>query len=276
MNKITIQKILELKNSNKPFATLTAYDYTSAKIVDSTGIPIILVGDSAAMVMLGYENTLPITMDEMAIFVKAVSRGANNALIVADMPFLSYQTSVENALTNAGFFIKECNANAVKLEGGDNVIPQISAIVQAGIPVMGHLGLTPQSVHQMSGYKIQGKDENSAKEIIKNAIAIQNAGAFSIVLEGIPTELAKIITEKLVIPTIGIGAGQFCDGQIQVYHDILGLDNTFNPKHAKQFAKMQDNSIEAIKTYIKEVNSKKFPSEKNSTTLNPNVLKTIS
>jgi 3-methyl-2-oxobutanoate hydroxymethyltransferase len=275
VSKITIQKVLEFKNSNKPFATLTAYDFTSAKIVDSTGIPIILVGDSAAMVMLGYENTLPITMNDMAIFVKAVSRGAKNALIVADMPFMSYQTSAEFALTNAGFFIKECNASAVKLEGGKNILPQISTIIDAGIPVMGHLGLTPQSVHQMSGYKIQGKDENSAKKLIEDALAIQKAGAFSIVLEGIPTELAKIITKKLDIPTIGIGAGPFCDGQIQVYHDILGLDNTFNPKHAKQFANIQKISTEAINTYINEVESNKFPSPQNSTKLNPKVLKNI-
>ena len=275
MNKITIQDILDYKKSSKPFATLTSYDYSSAKIVDSTGIPLILVGDSAAMVMLGYKNTLPITMDEMLVFVKAVSRGTKKALVVADMPFMSYQSSVEQALVNAGLFVKEGNANAVKLEGGERVIPQIIAMVQSGIPVMGHLGLTPQSFHQMSGYKIQGKDKYSAKRIIENAISIQKAGVFSLVLEGIPTELAKIITDKLDIPTIGICAGPFCDGQVQVYHDILGLDNTFNPKHAKKYADLQLIVTQAIHSYIDDVSSRKFPGTEHSTKLNSTVLKSI-
>ena len=267
---------MDLKKSKKPFTAITAYDYTSAKIVDSTDIPIILVGDSVAMVMLGHENTLPVTMDQMKIFVQAVSRGTQNALIVADMPFMSYQASIEEALRNAGQFLKECNANAVKLEGGERVLPQISSMVEAGIPVMGHIGLTPQSVHQMSGFKVQGKGINSAKKLIEDALSIQNAGAFSLVLEGIPTELAKIITEKLEIPTIGIGAGPFCDGQIQVFHDILGLDISFNPKHAKKYTDLQNTIKEALNSYIDEVSSGKFPNEKNSTKLNASVLKSIS
>jgi len=267
---------LDFKKSKSPFATLTAYDYTSAKILDSAGIPLILVGDSAAMVMLGHENTLPISMSEMKIFVKAVSRGAQSALIVADMPFMTYQTSVEKALENAGQFLKGCNANAVKLEGGERVLPQIKAMVNAGIPVMGHIGLTPQSVNQMSGFKVQGKGVSSAKQLIEDSISIQEAGAFSIVLEGIPTELAKIITEKLAIPTIGIGAGPYCDGQIQVFHDILGLDKSFIPKHAKKYTDLQSEIKKSIKTYINEVSTKKFPTDKNSTKLNSTVLKSIS
>ena len=276
MKKITIQDILDFKKSKTPFATLTAYDFTSAKIVDSVAIPLILVGDSAAMVMLGHNNTLPVSMEEMKLFVKAVSNGAKNALIVADMPFMSYQSSVEKALENAGQFLKECGANAVKLEGGERVIPQITAMVNAGIPVMGHIGLTPQSVHQMSGFKVQGKGVSSAKKLIEDSLKIQEAGAFSLVLEGIPTELAKIITERLVIPTIGIGAGPYCDGQIQVFHDILGLDKSFNPKHGKKYTNLQDDITKAIKSYIKEVSTKKFPTSKNSTKLNSSVLKSIS
>ena len=276
MKKITIQDILDFKKSKTPFATLTAYDFTSAKIVDSVAIPLILVGDSAAMVMLGHNNTLPVSMEEMKLFVKAVSNGAKNALIVADMPFMSYQSSVEKALENAGQFLKECGANAVKLEGGERVIPQITAMVNAGIPVMGHIGLTPQSVHQMSGFKVQGKGVSSAKKLIEDSLKIQEAGAFSLVLEGIPTELAKIITETLDIPTIGIGAGPYCDGQIQVFHDILGLDKSFNPKHGKKYTNLQDDITKAIKSYIKEVSTKKFPTSKNSTKLNSSVLKSIS
>ena len=276
MKKITIQDILDFKKSKTPFATLTAYDFTSAKIVDSVGIPLILVGDSAAMVMLGHNNTLPVSMEEMKLFVKAVSNGAKNALIVADMPFMSYQSSVEKALENAGQFLKECGANAVKLEGEERVIPQITAMVNAGIPVMGHIGLTPQSVHQMSGFKVQGKGVSSAKNLIEDSLKIQQAGAFSLVLEGIPTELAKIITERLDIPTIGIGAGPYCDGQIQVFHDILGLDISFNPKHGKKYTNLQDDITKAIKSYIKEVSTKKFPTSKNSTKLNSSVLKSIS
>ena len=267
---------MDFKKSKTPFATLTAYDFTSAKIVDSVGIPLILVGDSAAMVMLGHNNTLPVSMEEMKLFVKAVSNGAKNALIVADMPFMSYQSSVEKALENAGQFLKECGANAVKLEGEERVIPQITAMVNAGIPVMGHIGLTPQSVHQMSGFKVQGKGVSSAKNLIEDSLKIQQAGAFSLVLEGIPTELANIITERLDIPTIGIGAGPYCDGQIQVFHDILGLDISFNPKHGKKYTNLQDDITKAIKSYIKEVSTKKFPTSKNSTKLNSSVLKSIS
>ena len=204
MNKITIQDILDYKKSRKPFATLTSYDYSSAKIVDSTGIPLILVGDSAAMVMLGYENTLPITMDEMLVFVKAVSRGSTNALVVADMPFMSYQSSVEQALVNAGLFVKEGNANAVKLEGGKRVIPQINAMVQSGIPVMGHLGLTPQSFHQLSGYSIQGKTPGDAQKIIDDAKAVEEAGGFAVVLECVPESTAEEIKKTLTIPKLGI------------------------------------------------------------------------
>ena len=276
MSKIKIQDIIDFKKSSKPFASITSYDFTSAKIVDSAKIPIILVGDSASMVMLGYSNTLPITMHEMKVFVKAVSRATKYSLVVADMPFMSYQSSVEKALENAGEFIQKCGANAVKLEGGARVIPQIKSIVESGIPVMGHIGLTPQSYNQMSGFKIQGKILSDAKKIISDSIKIEKAGAFSIVLEGIPSELSKIITEKLTIPTIGIGAGPYCDGQIQVFHDILGLDNMFNPKHSKKYTQLYDLILKSIKSYKKEVSQKKFPTPRNSIKLNPNVLKSIS
>tara|TARA_S200000501_G_scaffold373363_1_gene420306 strand:+ start:3817 stop:4647 length:831 start_codon:yes stop_codon:yes gene_type:complete len=276
LKKITIQDILDYKKSKTPFAALTAYDYTSAKIVDSAEIPLILVGDSAAMVMLGHKNTLPISMQEMKLFVKSVSNGAKNALIVADMPFMSYQSSVKTALENAGQFIKECGANAVKLEGGESIIPQIKAIVNSGIPVIGHIGLMPQSIHQMSGFKIQGKGVSSAKKLIQDSLKIQKSGAFALVLEGIPVELAQIITNKLDIPTIGIGAGPFCDGQIQVFHDILGLDNSFHPKHCKVYINLQDKINQAVKSYIVEVSTKTFPTSKNSINLHPSVLKSIS
>jgi len=272
---ITIQKIKALKGRKHPFATLTAYDYTSAKLVENAGIPLILVGDSASMVMLGYENTIPITVDEMMIFVKSVSRGTQKSLVIADMPFMSYQSSIEEAVQNAGRFIKEGGASGVKLEGGTRVAPQIKAIVDIGVPTMGHIGLTPQSVHQFSGYKIQGKSAVTAQKIIEDAKAVESAGAFSVVLEGLPIELSKIITETIEIPTIGIGAGPYCDGQIQVFHDILGLFSDFVPKHTKRYANLDSEIISTICSYRDDVENNVFPKEDNGVHLSSDILEKL-
>jgi len=273
--KVTIEKIKELKGSNIPFATITAYDFPSAQLVDSLGIPIILVGDSVAMVVLGYESTIPVTVEEMLVFVGAVSRGAHSSLVVADMPFMSYQASVEEAVRSAGRFIKMGGANAVKIEGGASMTKQIEQIVCAGIPVMGHVGLTPQSINQMSGYKIQGKTREAAVSILNDAKAVEQAGAFSIVLEGVPAEIGKLITEQLTIPTIGIGAGPHCDGQIQVYHDVIGLFSGFVPSHAHQYENCKEKISQAIKTYVAEVKNKSFPKSQHYKTLSPDTLKSL-
>ncbi|SVE22557.1 uncharacterized protein METZ01_LOCUS475411, partial [marine metagenome] len=234
MKKITIRDIQKFKGNKTPFATITAYDYVSARNADAVDIPLLLVGDSAAMVVYGMENTIPISMDELIFLVRAVYRGTEQALVVADMPFMSYQASVEDAVRNAGRFVKEGGAGAVKLEGGSPYVSQIRAIIDAGIPVMGHVGLLPQSFHLSSGYRIQGKTKLEAEKIYEDAITVQKNGAFAVVLEGIPADLAARITTALDIPTIGIGAGPDCDGQIQVYHDILGLYGDLMPKHTKR------------------------------------------
>ena len=275
MPQNSIKTIQKFKLDKKKFATLTAYDYTSAKIVDSLGIPLILVGDSASMVIYGYDTTIPITMDEMLFVVSPVVKGTKNALVVADMPFMSYQSSIEKALDNAGILIKSGGAGAVKLEGGIEIVDTIAAIVNIGIPVVGHIGLTPQSFHQMSGYSIQGKTEETAQHILSNAIAVEKAGAFAVVLEGVPSELAKKITKSISIPTIGIGAGPHCDGQIQVFHDILGLFDTFVPKHAKQYAQIAETMRSAISTYKKEVESGQFPLKEHYTSIDKSVIKKI-
>ena len=275
MPKHSIETIQKFKDNNTHFATLTAYDYTSAKIVDNCGIPLILVGDSASMVMYGYETTIPVTMDEMLIVVSAVSRGAKNSLVVADMPFMSYQESPELALKNAGLFIKKSGAGAIKLEGGEEVSHIISSITSIGIPVMAHIGLTPQSFHQMSGYKIQGKSKEAAEKILLDAKSVEKAGAFAVVLEGIPAELSKKITDSISIPTIGIGAGPYCDGQIQVFHDILGLFDTFVPKHAKQFVNLSDIISSTITQYKEEVSSGDFPSKSHYVSIDQAVLEKL-
>jgi 3-methyl-2-oxobutanoate hydroxymethyltransferase len=251
--KYTIQHIKDFKEAAAPFATLTAYDFTSAQILDEAQIPLILVGDSASMMVYGYDTTIPISMDEMMLIVKAVTKGVKHSLVVADMPFLSYQPSVEEAMKNAGLFLKEGNASAVKLEGGVHVEKHINSLVNSGIPVLGHVGLTPQSYHQLSGYKIQGKTPQDAQKIIDDAMAVQNAGAFGIVLECIPELLAKQITERLTIPTIGIGSGDQCDGQIQVFHDIIGYSAAKAPKHAKQYGNMYTNVLDIVKNYKSDI-----------------------
>lgn len=264
MEKITISQIQEFKGTNSPFATLTAYDFTSARIVDRSGIPLILVGDSAAMVVYGYSNTIPVSMEEMLFLVSSVTRGVERALVVADMPFMSYQASIEDALKNAGEFIKVSGAEAVKLEGGRVYADRINAIVNAGIPVMAHIGLTPQSLHQMSGYRVQGKTITSAEKLLDDAQSVEESGAFSLVLEGMPSELANLVTKSVSIPTIGIGAGPHCDGQIQVFHDILGLFGDFVPKHTKQYLDVGNQIGGAITAYRKEVESGHFPDGRHS------------
>jgi 3-methyl-2-oxobutanoate hydroxymethyltransferase len=259
MKKITISQIQEFKGGDSPFATLTAYDFTSARIVDRSGIPLILVGDSAAMVVYGYSNTIPVSMEQMLFLVSSVARGVERALVVADMPFMSYQASIEDALKNAGQFIKVSGAEAIKLEGGRVYADRINAIVNAGIPVMAHIGLTPQSLHQMSGYRVQGKTITSAEKLLDDARSVEEAGAFSLVLEGMPSELAGLVTETVSIPTIGIGAGPQCDGQIQVFHDILGLYGGFVPKHTKQYLDVGNQISGAIMAYREEVESGQFP-----------------
>ena len=257
--KNTISDIQKFKNDISPFSTITVYDYPTALIVNDTDIPMVLVGDSASMVVYGYNNTMPITMEELLLITKSVKRGINKALIVADMPFMSYQPSNEQAVKNAGKFIKEGGADAVKLEGGIEYINRILRIVKAGIPVMGHIGLQPQSILKDSGYKIQGKLLKGALKIYNDAIALENAGVFSIVLEGVPQELAKIITEKVKVPTIGIGAGKFCDGQIQVFHDLIGSFDSKIPKHAKKYINNYKIIKDALKQYCEEVRNKNFP-----------------
>ena len=264
MKKNKIIDIQKLKNLNTPFATLTAYDFPTAQIINMLNIPLVLVGDSASMVVYGYNDTTTIEMDEMLLVCRAVERGAKKALLVGDMPFMSYQPSVEIAITNAGKFIKEGKMDAVKLEGGIEYVDRISAIIKAGIPVVGHIGLQPQSVLIDSGYKIKGKTAKGALKIYQDAMALEKAGVFALVLEGVPEEVAKIITQNIKIPTIGIGAGCFCDGQIQVFHDVVGLLGPNVPKHANVYIDTQSAIIKGLKEYQLEVEQKQFPNQSNT------------
>jgi 3-methyl-2-oxobutanoate hydroxymethyltransferase len=259
INRKTILDIKKMKVQGEKITVLTAYDYGMASILDESDIDIILVGDSLGNVVLGYENTIPVTMEDMLHHTKAVSRASQNALIVADMPFLSYQVSPEAALANAGRFLKEANAQAVKLEGGREYAETVQKIVSAGIPVMAHLGLTPQSIHQLGGYKVQGKKEDAAEKMMLDAKSLEEAGAFSLVLECIPEGLASEITQSLLIPTIGIGAGVNCDGQVLVINDMLGMYERFTPKHVKKYANLNLEIKKAVKTYIAEVKHGTFP-----------------
>tara|TARA_Y100000994_G_scaffold149767_1_gene122655 strand:+ start:2936 stop:3769 length:834 start_codon:yes stop_codon:yes gene_type:complete len=275
MKKITIKTIGAWKKNPKPFSVVTAYDYTSAKIINDSNIPIVLVGDSASMVTYGFSSTIPVTMDEMILVCRAVSKACSSTFVVGDMPFLSYQSSVATAIKNAGLILKRGMAEAVKLEGGVEIKSQIKKIVSSGIPVMGHIGLTPQSVNQLSGHRIQGKDIQSAQKIIDDAKAVEDAGAFAVVLECIPSELSKLISNQLSIPTIGIGAGPHCDGQVQVWHDILGLIDNFNPKHAKKYLKLSDNITKALNQYNSDVANKKFPKKQHTSSCSPNIIKQL-
>jgi 3-methyl-2-oxobutanoate hydroxymethyltransferase len=261
---VTVPDILERKKSGKKITALTAYDYSFAKLLDATEIDIILVGDSLGMVSLGHENTLSVTMENMIDHTQAVKRGSQRTLVVGDMPFMSYQVSVEQAVTNAGRLIQEGGASAIKLEGGVHMADRVQAITHAGIPVMGHIGLTPQSVHQFGGYKVQGKNYLDSRKIKQDANDLQNAGIFSLVMEGIPGELAEEITAELKIPTIGIGAGNKCDGQILVLHDLLGLNQDFVPKFVKQYAQMADGLKNAVSEYIKDVRDESFPGQEHT------------
>lgn len=268
----TVSTLLEQKRSGDKITMLTAYDYTTAKIIDQCGVNSILVGDSLGMVMLGYENTLPVTMEDMIHHTAAVSKAAENAFVVADMPFMSYQISVQDAVANAGRLIKEGGAQAVKLEGGADVCDRISAIVKASIPVVAHLGLTPQSVNAFGGFKVQGKSLENARKLISDSLKIQEAGACAVVLEGIPAKLAEIITKKLDIPTIGIGAGKGCDGQVLVYQDMLGLTTGHTPKFVKRFADLGTLMRQGITDYINETKSGEFPSAEHTYKIDDEVI----
>lgn len=273
--KNTAVTFKQAKEKNEKLTMLTAYDYSTAKIIDEAGINGILVGDSLGMVCLGYEDTLSVTMEDMIHHTKAVSRGVKNTLVVADMPFMSYQTSVYDAVVNAGRLIKEGRAHVVKLEGGVEVCDKIEAIVKASIPVMAHIGLTPQSVNAFGGFKVQGKDEEAAKNLIEAALAVEKAGAFAVVLECVPAKLAAIITEKLSIPTIGIGAGAQCDGQILVYQDMLGMYSDFTPKFVKKYESLVEKMNVAFKKYIEEVKDGVFPAEEHSFKINDEVIEKL-
>ena len=270
--RITINQIKEMKPKGEKISMLTAYDYSTARIVDEAEVPLILVGDSLGMVILGYESTIPVTMEEMLHHTKAVVRGTRRALIIGDMPFMTYHISTADALKNAARFIQEAGAQAVKLEGGVNVAEKVQRIVECGIPVMGHIGLTPQSIHQLGGFKIQGKTPEAAARLLEDALALEKAGAFAIVLETVPAPLAALITQKVSIPTIGIGAGIGCDGQVQVINDILGSFTDFVPKHAKQYARLVDIMSSAITEYHNEVKSGKFPTEAQSFPMDESIL----
>jgi len=262
--KVTTATLREMKTRGERIAMLTAYDYPTARMVDEAGIDVILVGDSLGNVILGYRDTLAVTMDEIVHHTKAVARGTKHALVIGDMPFLSYQASTEDAIRNAGRLIKEGRAEAVKVEGGRSVMDKVEAIVGAGIPVMGHLGLTPQWIHQFGGFKVRGKTEAAARLIMEDAKALEEAGVFSVVLECMPWQLAKMITERVEVPTIGIGAGPYCDGQVLVIHDLLGLSGEFAPKFVKKYAQLESIVMKALADFKGEVKSGKFPSLEHS------------
>jgi len=261
MARVSTVDVMNMKGSSK-IVMLTAYDYPSARLVDEGGVDIILVGDSSGVVVAGYENTLPVTLDETIYHTKAVVRGSSHALVVADMPFMSYQESVEQARRSCGKVMKETGCQAIKLEGGENMADTIGAIVDIDIPVMAHIGLTPQSVHRIGGFKVRGKTDAEAEKLMRDAIAVEEAGAFSVVLECVPERVAQQITEKLSIPTIGIGAGRFCDGQVLVFHDMVGLFDRFRPKFVKQYANVWPTILDAVKAYAREVREEGFPTEK--------------
>ena len=273
--KNTVLTFQQAKENGEKLTMLTAYDYSTAKLIDEAGVNSILVGDSLGNVILGYEDTISVTMEDMIHHGAAVARGAKNALVVIDMPFMSYQTSVYDALVNAGRLMKEGRGDAVKLEGGVEVCPQIKAIVDAGIPVCAHIGLTPQSINAFGGFKVQGKSEAAAKKLLEDAKAVEEAGAFAVVIEGVPAKIAALITEQLHIPTIGIGAGKDCDGQVLVYQDMLGMFSDFTPKFAKRYANIGEVMKEAFQNYIKEVQDGVFPAEENTYKVDDSVIEKL-
>lgn len=273
--KNTVVTFQQAKEKGEKLTMLTAYDYSTAKLMDESGVNSILVGDSLGNVVLGYEDTVSVTMEDMIHHGAAVARGVNNALVIIDMPFMSYQTSCYDALVNAGRLMKEGRANAVKLEGGTEVCPQIQAIVEAGIPVCAHIGLTPQSINAFGGFRVQGKSEAAAKKLLEDARAVEKAGAFAVVLEGVPKKLADLITEQLVIPTIGIGAGAGCDGQVLVYQDMLGMFSDFTPKFVKRFASVGDVMKEAFRSYIADVQNGVFPADEHTYSVDDGIIEKL-
>ncbi|RKH06571.1 3-methyl-2-oxobutanoate hydroxymethyltransferase [Corallococcus sp. CA053C] len=270
-DKVTIHTLKRLKQSGQKICMVTAYDATFARILDEGGADVLLVGDSLGMVIQGQESTLPVTMDQMVYHSAAVSRGAKRAHVVGDLPFMSYQVSPHEAVRNAGRLVAEGNVGSVKLEGGAEFADTVRAIVRASIPVMGHLGLTPQSVHKMGGYVVQGRDEDAARRMLDDALALEEAGAYALVLEGVPLELARTITQSLKIPTIGIGAGKHCDGQVLVCYDLLGMNPDFKPKFVKRFANLHGNITEAAGAFFSEVRGGTFPDDDHSFKANKNV-----
>ena len=273
--RVTISDIKQMKPKKEKIVMVTAYDYPTAKLVDEAGIPLILVGDSLGMVVLGYDSTIPVTIDEMLHHTKAVARGAKNSLIVGDMPFMTYHTNIPEAMKNAGRFLQEGGAQAIKLEGGEVAAETVKRMVDCGIPVMGHIGLTPQFINQLGGYKAQGRTPEAARQLLNDAKALEQAGAFAVVLELVPSELSRLISERIEIPTIGIGAGIDCDGQVQVISDLLGMFTDFVPKHAKQFTKLAPTIKTALNQYLEDVKTGAFPTSANSSSMDSNLLKDI-
>ncbi len=274
--KFTIKSFQKAKDEKRPISMLTAYDYSMAKILDGAGADALLVGDSLGMVVQGHDSTISVTIDDMIYHAKAVNRAAKRALVIVDMPFMSYHVSMEEAVRNAGRLMKEGGAHAIKLEGGVEFAETIRQIVRVQIPVMGHIGMTPQSVHMFGGFKVQGKSLVQAQKIIDDAKALEEAGVFAITLECVPEELSKIITETVNVPTIGIGAGKYCDGQVLVSNDMLGMFSDFVPKFVKQYAHISSDIERAVKTYIKEMNESSFPEKKHTFTIDEDVLKNLS
>lgn len=259
--KITTQTVVDMKSKGEKISMLTAYDFTMAQIIDQAGVDVILVGDSASNVMAGHETTVPMTLDHMIYHTSCVVRGVNRALVIADLPFMSYQVTTKEALISAGRMMKEAGAHAIKLEGGKSIVDTVRRIVDAGIPVMGHLGLTPQSIYKFGTYKVRATEDQEAEELIRDAKLLEEAGCFSLVLEKIPAELAAKVTEELSIPTIGIGAGPECDGQVLVIHDMLGLNKEFNPRFLRRYADMNSVMTDAVQNYIKDVKNRDFPNK---------------
>lgn len=272
MAKTTVRQLAEMKERGERIPMITAYDYTTAALADSAGIPVVLVGDSLGMVVLGYESTIPVTMDDIIHHTRMVVRGNKNSLIVADLPFMTYQVEPPQALRNAARLLQEGGAHTVKLEGGESIAPTIRRIVDCDIPVMAHIGVTPQSVNAFGGYRVRGRSVEQARQLVKDAIAVEAAGAYAVVLELVPAPLAKLITERLTIPTIGIGAGPGCDGQVQVLHDMLGLFTDFVPRHARRYANLAQTISEAFTNYADDVRDGSFPTAAESFSLDKSIL----
>ena len=274
--RVTIRDLRRMKRNGEKIPMITAYDYTSAQLVEKAGIPLILVGDSLGQVVLGYDSTVPVTMEEMVHHIKTVVRGTQRAHVVGDLPFLSYHPDIPEAIRNAGRLLKEGGAQSVKLEGGRSQAETVSRIVESGIPVMGHIGLTPQAVNQLGGYRVQGRSLKEAVRLMEDARALEEAGAYAIVLECVPAQLAAMITERVSVPTIGIGAGAGCDGQVQVFHDMMGLYQDFVPKHARQYAQLGQTIVEATQNYVADIENEQFPNDSESFKLSEDVLEALS